>query len=117
MELHPRFTLEILERVSSFHSFARTASLHHEKLDGSGYPFGVKGDEIELAARILVVSDIYDALTSDRPYRKGMPESRAMEILESDRGTKLCPTALDALAALRAAAGPRRISMETLAHQ
>ncbi|MBC7673580.1 MAG: HD domain-containing protein, partial [Polaromonas sp.] len=117
MELHPRFTLEILERVSSFHSFARTASLHHEKLDGSGYPFGVKGDEMELAARILVVSDIYDALTSDRPYRKGMPESRAMEILESERGTKLCPTALDALAAVRAAAGPRRISMETLAHQ
>ena len=113
MELHPRFTLEILDRVSSFHSFARTASLHHEKLDGSGYPFGVKGEDLDLPARILVVCDIYDALTSDRPYRKGMPESRAMEILESDRGTKLCPTALDALAALRSEAGPRRTSMET----
>jgi len=117
MELHPRYTLEILERVSSFHSFARTASLHHEKLDGSGYPFGVKGDEMEPAARILVVSDIYDALTSDRPYRKGMSESRAMEILESERGTKLCPTALDALVAVRAAAGPRRMSIETFAHR
>lgn len=117
MELHPRFTLEILERVSPFRRFARTASLHHEKLDGSGYPFGVKGEDMDLPARILVVSDIYDALTSDRPYRKGMHESRAMEILESERGTKLCPTALDALAALRADAAPRRNSGELVAHR
>ena len=106
MELHPRFTLAILERVSAFRRFAWTASLHHEKLDGSGYPFGATGEAIDLPARILVVSDIYDALTSDRPYRRGMPESQATEILERERGTKLCPTALDALAAVRLNAEP-----------
>ncbi len=100
MELHPRYTLEILERVGAFRRFALTASLHHEKLDGSGYPFGVKGAQIDLASRILVVSDIHDALTSDRPYRAGMSLDRAREILVSERGTKLCPLALDALLSL-----------------
>ena len=112
MENHPRYTLEILERVSAFRRFAWTASLHHEKLDGTGYPFGLPGSAIDLASRILVVSDIYDALTSDRPYRKGMPEARAMSILESERGTKLCPVALDALGAvLRNASPPHLIAM------
>ncbi|MEO8337624.1 MAG: HD domain-containing phosphohydrolase [bacterium] len=103
MEAHPRYTLEILERVSAFRRFALTASLHHEKLDGSGYPFGIKGAQIDLASRILVVSDIYDALISDRPYRRGMSDARASEILEEDRGNKLCPVALDGLTAVRSA--------------
>ncbi|MEP6617746.1 MAG: HD domain-containing phosphohydrolase [bacterium] len=111
MENHPRYTLEILERVSAFRRFAWTASLHHEKLDGSGYPFGLPGSAIDLASRILVVSDIYDALTSDRPYRKGMHEDRAMSILESERGTKLCPVALDALDAVRLNATAQLIAM------
>ncbi|MDQ2664738.1 MAG: HD domain-containing protein, partial [Gemmatimonadota bacterium] len=101
MELHPRFTLQILERVTAFRRFAWTASLHHEKLDGSGYPFGASAQAIDLPARILVVSDIYDALTSDRPYRKGMSEEQASAILERERGTKLCPHALDALSKVR----------------
>lgn len=101
MELHPRFTLEILERVSAFSGFAWMAALHHEKLDGSGYPFGLGGDELDQPSRLLVVADIYDALTSDRPYRKGMHESAASAILESERGTKLCGVALDALDAVR----------------
>jgi HD-GYP domain-containing protein (c-di-GMP phosphodiesterase class II) len=113
MEVHPLHTLRILERVSTFRHFAWTASLHHEKLDGSGYPFRVSGEGIDLAARILVVSDIYDALTSDRPYRPGMNEAEAMRILARDRGTKLCSTALDGLDALRAGAnaGARRIAL------
>ena len=111
MEKHPRYTLEILERVSAFRRFAWTASLHHEKLDGSGYPFGLPGSAIDLASRILVVSDIYDALTSDRPYRSGMHESKAMEILERERGTKLCPVALDALHAVLLNASPQLIAV------
>ena len=97
MELHPRYSLEILQRVSAFSGFAWTAALHHEKLDGSGYPFRLRGEALDLASRILVVCDIHDALTSDRPYRAGMTESGARAILESERGTKLCPEALDAL--------------------
>ena len=97
MEMHPRYSLEILQRVSAFDAFAWTASLHHEKLDGSGYPFGLAGDAIDLPSRILVVCDIYDALISDRPYREGMAYDAARGLMERDRGTKLCPVALDAL--------------------
>jgi HD-GYP domain-containing protein (c-di-GMP phosphodiesterase class II) len=102
MEQHPRFTLDILERVSAFRSFARTAALHHEKLDGSGYPFGYTAEDLALPERILVVSDIYDALSSDRPYRKAMVEPVITSILERDRGTRLDAEALDALHAVRA---------------
>jgi HD-GYP domain-containing protein (c-di-GMP phosphodiesterase class II) len=102
MEQHPRFTLDILERVSAFRSFARIAALHHEKLDGTGYPFGYTAEDLDLPERILVVADIYDALSSDRPYRKSMVEPVITSILERDRGTRLDPEALDALHAVRA---------------
>jgi HD-GYP domain-containing protein (c-di-GMP phosphodiesterase class II) len=102
VEQHPRFTLDVLEHVSAFRGFARTAALHHEKLDGSGYPFGYTAEDLELPERILVVSDIYDALSSDRPYRKGMVEPVITSILERDRGTRLDPVALDALHDVRA---------------
>lgn len=57
---------------------------HHEKLDGTGYPFGLKGDEIYLGTRIMTVVDIYDALITDRPYRKGMSGETALAILHQD---------------------------------
>ena len=101
MERHPQYTLDILERVSAFRDFARTAALHHERLDGSGYPFHYDGEELDLSARILCVVDIYDAISSDRPYRKAMVPAVITSILERDRGTRLCPTALDALHAVR----------------
>ena len=63
---------------------------HHEKLDGSGYPDGLKGDEISVAARVMGVVDIYDALITDRPYRKGMSKEKALEILHEEvEGGKL----------------------------
>jgi HD-GYP domain-containing protein (c-di-GMP phosphodiesterase class II) len=102
VERHPRYSLEILQRVSAFSGFALTAALHHEKLDGSGYPWGVAANGLDLPARILAVSDVYDALSSDRPYRKGMDEPAITAILERDRGTRLCPVALDALHDVRA---------------
>ncbi len=71
---------------------------HHEKLDGSGYPDGLKGDAISIPARIMAVVDIYDALVTDRSYRKGFPEEKAFAILhqEADEG-KLDPGIVDAL--------------------
>jgi putative two-component system response regulator len=57
---------------------------HHEKLDGSGYPDALKGDQIPMVARIMAVVDIYDALITDRPYRKGMSQADAIRILEED---------------------------------
>jgi putative two-component system response regulator len=57
---------------------------HHEKMDGSGYPDGLKGDEISMPSRIMTVADIYDALTTNRPYRKAMPQDKAISILQEE---------------------------------
>jgi putative nucleotidyltransferase with HDIG domain len=97
MQRHPLYTWEILQRVGAFASFARTAALHHEKLDGSGYPWGVKGDELDIAARILCVADIYEALTANRPYRAGLTRDAALKIINSGSGTQVCPLATEAL--------------------
>ena len=99
VQLHPLYTWEILGRVSAFAPFARQASTHHEKLDGSGYPWKLRGDELDTPSRAMVVADIYEALTADRPYRPGMPVDKALGILEQERGTKLDGRAIDALAA------------------
>ncbi len=97
MQSHPVHTWEILRRVRVFSGFAKTAALHHEKLDGSGYPWGVGADGLDLSARILVVADIFEALTADRPYRAGMPVHAALGLLNKDRGKKLDGAVLDAL--------------------
>ena len=95
---HPRHTLAILSRVRAFADFADSAARHHEKLDGSGYPWGYTEESLDSAARTLAVADIYEALTADRPYRAGMTPQTAFEIIARDRGLKLCPDAVDALA-------------------
>jgi HD-GYP domain-containing protein (c-di-GMP phosphodiesterase class II) len=100
VQQHPIFTWEILKRISAFADFARSAASHHEKLDGSGYPWRVGGDDIDPSARILVVADIFEALTATRPYRSGMTPEHALSIMAKDRGTRLDAQALDALATL-----------------
>lgn len=106
MERHPLYSWEILSPVAAFRDFSRMASLHHEKLDGSGYPWGVRAEGMDRAARVLVVADIYEALTADRPYRAGMPPQKALEILERDAGRKLCPDAVEGLHRLLARGVP-----------
>jgi putative nucleotidyltransferase with HDIG domain len=96
MQRHPLYTWEILQRVGAFSGFARTAALHHEKLDGSGYPWGVKGDEMDIPARILCVVDMYEALTANRPYRAGLGRETALKIIREGSG-KHCPLASEAL--------------------
>ena len=99
IEQHPVYTWEILRRVSVFADFARQAATHHEKLDGSGYPWNLDADELDLPSRALAVADIYEALTANRPYRDGMSVDKALGILEREKGTKLDAQAVDALAA------------------
>ncbi len=99
VDKHPLYTWDILSRISAFASFARQAATHHEKLDGSGYPWRLRGDELDAASRSLVVADIYEALTANRPYRAGMSPDAALGILTRERGSKLDATAIDALAA------------------
>jgi putative two-component system response regulator len=68
---------------------------HHEKIDGSGYPRGLRGDEIPIEGRIASVADVFDALTRDRPYRKAMPVPAAAELMAEGRGKHFDPVVLD----------------------
>jgi HD-GYP domain-containing protein (c-di-GMP phosphodiesterase class II) len=89
IELHPAFTREFLDRVSPFRELAADAAAHHEKLDGSGYPLGLRGDELTLTARILAVADVFEALTAVRPYRGPLSAEAALAELEAVAGTQL----------------------------
>ena len=69
---------------------------HHEKWDGSGYPHGLKGEQIPLAARIFAVIDVWDALTSDRPYRKAWSEAKALDYIREQAGKHFDPKVTEA---------------------
>jgi putative nucleotidyltransferase with HDIG domain len=99
MKEHPRYTWEILRRVSAFEDFAMLASLHHEKLDGSGYPWGRNAEELDMPARVLVVADIYEAVTESRSYRVGLSSGEALQILRAHAVIRLDSEAIEALAA------------------
>lgn len=81
MKDHALVTYNILKDLG-FNTIAQISSYHHEKLDGSGYPFGLKGDEICLNARIIAVADIFSALIGERSYKKKFPKEKVIEILE-----------------------------------
>jgi len=70
-------------------------SFHHERWDGSGYPRGLRGEEIPLAARIFAVIDTWDAVLSDRPYRRALPVEEARRILQEGKGTQFDPRVVD----------------------
>lgn len=95
---HTWYTYDILSRVTRFQRFAPLAAAHHERMDGSGYHLGTRGTELSMAARILAVADVCEALSSDRPYRKGMPLAGTLARLdELVAAGQLCPVATEAL--------------------
>ncbi len=94
---HPKEGVSILEAIPSVQPLLPVILQHHERFDGKGYPNGLKGQEITLWARIAAVADTYNALTSDRPYRKYVSHEEAVKIIESVRGTQLCPDCVDAI--------------------
>jgi len=100
---HPELGREILLRVPSLHREADIVIAHHERIDGSGYPRGLRGEQIPIEARILAVADTYDVLISDRPYRKAFDFEHAARILREESGTHLWEPAVRAL--LRSLAG------------
>lgn len=75
----------------SLHHWLQIILAHHERWDGTGYPKGLKGEEIPLKARILTVADAYDAMTSERPYRKAMSKDAAVEEIRRNAGTQFDP--------------------------
>jgi len=84
MKRHPVDGYKILSSLKSFKDIASIVRHHHEKLDGSGYPDGLKGDEIDLLTRIVAIIDIYDALIAERSYKKAFTREQALEIIFKD---------------------------------
>lgn len=91
MKLHPSKSYEILQDFPVFEKMAINAKYHHERYDGRGYPEGLKDEKIPLYSRIILIADTFDAMTSTRPYRKGLPFEVAFAELREFAGTQFDP--------------------------
>ena len=110
MRSHPEIGLSLLGRGRSRRELLAVL-YHHERLDGSGYPYGLKGDAIPIEARVVAVADTYDALTRDRAYRKARTSWEARQVIFEEAGSRLDPKVVSALMqALDAPAGRRASS-------
>jgi len=96
MREHVRIGARILEPIEAYAGIVPVVLHHHEYYDGSGYPDALKGEEIDLGARIFTVADHYDALISDRPYRAGLPREKVISFIREDTGTKFDPIVVKA---------------------
>jgi HD-GYP domain-containing protein (c-di-GMP phosphodiesterase class II) len=97
IKMHPVYSGEILFGIPSFQDIAEVGLNHHEKLNGKGYPHGIKGSQISLATRIVTVADVFDALTADRPYRAAMPVTQALSIMTKEVNTAFDPDCFNVL--------------------
>jgi HD-GYP domain-containing protein (c-di-GMP phosphodiesterase class II) len=93
---HPVIGGTILQPIKAFWALIPIIRLHHERWDGAGYPDGLAGEAINWGARILAVADVFDAMISNRPYRKGMDPDKAMDIIRSEKGRQFDPEVVDA---------------------
>jgi len=100
IEEHPQIGLAILEPVDLPLEVIRFVEQHHERLDGSGYPRGLRDEQVSVQARIGAVADMYDAITSERPYREPMTPGEALDLLRSESGRLLDPRVVEALSAI-----------------
>jgi ribonuclease P protein subunit RPR2 len=95
MALHPVVGAEILSGIGFLAPAAEVVRSHHEHWDGGGYPDGLAGEQIPLAARVFAVADVLDALTTDRPYRSALPLEQAREMIVAETGTHFDPDVVD----------------------
>lgn len=95
MRRHPSIAYEMLSSIHFLEPALEIPYSHHEKWDGSGYPQGLKGEEIPLSARIFAIIDVWDALSSDRPYRKAWSEEKVIEYIKEQSGTHFDPKVVD----------------------
>ena len=95
MRMHPLNAYNLLSRVAFLRPALNIPHYHHERWDGSGYPKGLKGEEIPLEARIFAVVDVYDALISDRPYRPGWSKEQALHSIQQYSGKYFDPKIVD----------------------
>lgn len=96
MRLHPQIGKRILERVDRFHDYLPIVELHHENYDGSGYPYGLKRDQVPREVRIVHVADVFDAVTSGRTYRPSLSEDQALKLLQVGSGRLFDPVVVEA---------------------
>ena len=96
MKLHPHHGQKILRNIKFLEGAVQIVAQHHEKWDGTGYPFRLRGEEIDLGARIFAVADAFDAMISDRVYRRGRDYAAAVEELEKHAGTQFDPMVVNA---------------------
>jgi HD-GYP domain-containing protein (c-di-GMP phosphodiesterase class II) len=97
VQMHVTYSETILSRIAAFKDLAPIAGAHHERLDGKGYPRGLKGDQIALETRIITTGDIFDALTAVRPYRAAMSIASALATMSEGVGTAIDPDCFNAL--------------------
>ncbi len=95
MKKHPIFAYDLLKGISFLQHALDVPYAHHERWDGSGYPRGLKGEEIPISARIFAVVDVWDALTSDRPYRKAWSVEKTINYLKANAGTQFDPVIVE----------------------
>jgi len=97
VQRHAQFTEAILSRIDAFGELARVSGAHHERLDGKGYPRGLREEAISLETRIITTADIFDAITAERPYRGAVPVSKTLEIMGREVGQAIDAHCFDAL--------------------
>ena len=95
MQTHPKVAHDMLSKIPFLRPSLAIPAFHHEWWNGQGYPFGLKGEEIPLSARIFAVVDVWDALLSDRPYRKAWPKAQVLEYIENQSGTQFDPAVVE----------------------
>ncbi len=110
---HPEIGARIVQSLPQLKDLLPGILHHHESVDGAGYPYGLKGDEIPLQARIMAVADTYDAMTSHRPYRPGMPHAKAVEIIRSRAGIQWDVEAVKAFLGIPQATLEREAASDT----
>jgi HD-GYP domain-containing protein (c-di-GMP phosphodiesterase class II) len=99
MKRHPVDGAAIVQHLAN-DNVLKGVRNHHERVDGKGYPDGLSGDGLPPVARIIAVADTYDAMTTSRPYRAGLPPERAAQEIRASAGTQLCPSVVEAFRAL-----------------
>jgi HD-GYP domain-containing protein (c-di-GMP phosphodiesterase class II) len=100
MRTHPEMGVQMVSGIKSLGPAVEVIRSHHERWDGGGYPSGLMGEEIPLSARIFSVCDAFDAMTSDRPYRRALPFERAVEQIVAGTGTQFDPAMADAFVSI-----------------
>ena len=110
MQRHPVYAYEMLSSITHLRPALDIPYCHHEKWDGSGYPRGLEGEQIPFAARIFAVVDVWDALRSDRPYRKAWSQKRIQAYLRAQAGKQFDPLIVDAFLEMLAVDASRNLN-------